>query len=59
MKALDIYETLGEDCVSLIKNDSSVLDRVKSLSKKNKEVIINKLNELDNSSDTIICLTKL
>ncbi|MBQ8472918.1 MAG: ATP-dependent RecD-like DNA helicase [Bacilli bacterium] len=58
-KALDIYETLGDDCVSLIKNDSSVLDQVKSLSKKNKEVIINKLNELDNGSDTILSLTKL
>ena len=58
-KALDIFETLGDECVSLIKNDSSVLDQVKSLSKKNKEVIINKLQELDSSSDTILSLTKL
>ncbi len=58
-KALKIYEELGNDAISLIKNDESVLDRVFGLTKKNKEVIISKLRELDKSSDTILRLTEL
>lgn len=58
-KAKDIYKTLGEDCVSLIKKDPNHLNKVKSLSKRNIEIIINKLEELDNSTDTILDLIKL
>ena len=58
-KALKIYEELGDKAIDLIKEDNSVLDRISSLTKKNKEIIINKLNELNDSSDTIIRLTEL
>ena len=58
-KALKIYDTLGEKAIDLIKNDNSVLDKVASLTKKNKEMIITKLIELSDSSDTILRLTEL
>ena len=58
-KALKIYESLGDGAIDLIKEDNSVLDNIKSLTSKNKEVIINKLNELNNGSDTILKLTEL
>lgn len=58
-KALKIYEVLGDDAISKIKNDSSVLDSVVSLSKKNKETIKNKIEEMDNSSEIILKITDL
>ena len=58
-KALKIYEALGDDAISKIKNDSSVLDSIESLSKKNKETIKNKIEEMDNSSEIILKITDL
>ena len=58
-KAIKIYEELGDNAINLIKKDSSVLDKISSLTKKNKETIISKLLELDDSSDTILRLTEL
>ena len=58
-KALKIYEALGDDAISKIKNDSSILDSIESLSKRNKETIINKIEEMDNSSEIILKITDL
>lgn len=58
-KALKIYEELGDNAISLIKEDSNVLLNIKSLTEKNRQTIINKLKELDSSSDTIISLNEL
>ena len=58
-KATKIYEKLGDDSINLIKNDIHVLDNVFGLTKKNIEVIKNKLAELEESSDVIIKLTEL
>ena len=58
-KALKIYEELGDKAIDLIKEDNSVLLKVDSLTEKNRITIINKLNELEDSSDTIIRLTEL
>lgn len=58
-KALKIYEALGDDAISKIKSDSGVLDSVVSLSKKNKETIKNKIEEMDNSSEIILKITDL
>lgn len=58
-KALKIYEALGDDAISKIKNDSGVLDSIESLSKKNKETIKNKIEEMDNSSEIILKITDL
>lgn len=58
-KALKIYEALGDDAISKIKSDSSVLDSIESLSKKNKETIKNKIEEMDNSSEIILKITDL
>jgi len=58
-KALKIYEELGDKAIDLIKEDESVLDRVKSLTAKNKETIVSKLKELNESSSTILSLTDI
>ena len=58
-KALKIYEALGDDAISKIKSDSGVLDSIESLSKKNKETIKNKIEEMDNSSEIILKITDL
>ena len=58
-KALKIYEKLGDLAISKIKEDPTVLNDIKSLTEKNRETIVNKLKELDDSSDTIISLTEL
>ena len=58
-KALKIYEELGDKAIDLIREDASVLDKIKSLTIKNKEVIISKLKELNESSDTILSLTDI
>ena len=58
-KALKIYEELGDKAIDKIREDRSVLDKVKSLTIKNKETIVNKLNELNESSDTILSLTDI
>ena len=58
-KALKIYEKLGDNCINIIKEDSSCLIGIPALSDKNIEVIVNRLNELDQSTDTIILLTDL
>ena len=58
-KALKIYEALGDDAISKIKSDSGVLYSIESLSKKNKETIKNKIEEMDNSSEIILKITDL
>ena len=58
-KALKIYEKLGDDAINKIKQDRRVLDDIKSLTEKNKEAIVNKLLELDQSTDTLISLADL
>ncbi len=58
-KALKIYEKLGDNAINLIKEDSSVLDDIKVLSKKDIATIVNKLKELNESTDTLISLTDL
>ena len=58
-KAIKIYEILGEDAINKIKNDSSSLDQIKNLTEKNKQTIISKLQELNQSTDTIIHLNDL
>ena len=58
-KASKIYEILGDKAIDLIKEDNSVLDKVSSLTSKNKALIISKLQELNSSSDTILRLTDI
>ncbi len=58
-KALKIYETLGDDAINLIKNDNSLLNQIKTLTKANIITITTKLQELDQSTDTLINLTNL
>ena len=58
-KALKIYEELGDNAITKILEDNNILLKIKSLTEKNRQTIINKLNELDTSSDTIISLSEL
>ena len=58
-KALKIYEELGDNAINLIKEDPNILLKVKNLTEKNRNTIINKLKELDSSSDTILRLTEI
>ena len=58
-KALKIYEQLGDEAIDLIKKDKNVLREVKSLSEKNILTISKKIQELDNSTDTLLSLTEL
>ena len=58
-KALKIYEELGDDAINVIKKDPDSLLKIKSLTEKNRNTIINKLKELDSSSDTIISLSEI
>ena len=58
-KALKIYEHLGDECITLIKDNPDVLKDIPSLTEKNISVITTKLKELDQSTDTIIRLTDL
>ena len=58
-KALKIYEELGDNAINLIKEDPNCLLKIKNLTEKNRNTIINKLKELDSSSDTIISLTDI
>ena len=45
MSAEAIYDELGDDCLKLIEEDPSCLDRVKKLSKNQKEIIYHKIIE--------------
>ena len=58
-KALRIYDKLGDDALNLIKNDQTILDEVSGLTKKDREVIVNKLQELDKSSEILLQITEL
>ena len=58
-KALKIYETLGSEAITKIKMDPSILESIDTLSKKNIEIIKNKLEEMDNSSTIILKITDL
>ncbi len=58
-KALKIYEKLGDDTIKKIKEDKNVLKDIKSLTDENITTIVNKLTELDQSTDTLISLTEL
>ena len=58
-KSLKIYEELGDDAINKIKKDPDCLLKIKSLTEKNRNTIINKLKELDSSSDTIISLNQI
>ena len=58
-KALKIYEILGSEAITKIKIDPSILESVDTLSKKNIEIIKNKLEEMDNSSTIILKITDL
>ena len=58
-KALKIYEVLGDKAIDKIKEDASCLDGVVGLTSKNKSLISSKLQELNDSSDTILRLTDL
>jgi len=55
-KAKDIVETLGNDCLKLIKEDNRILDKVKSLTEINKQSII---DGLINSKEIEEILVKL
>ena len=58
-KALKIYEELGDNAIKIIKENPDSLLNVKSLTEKNRNTIINKLKELDSSSDIIISLNEI
>lgn len=44
MTATKVYETLGSDCLSKIRSDKSVLDKVEGLTIEQKETLFNTLN---------------
>lgn len=59
VKALKIYEKLGDDAINLIKEDPNVLKDIETITLKNIETIKNKLMELNQSTDTLLNLTEL
>ncbi len=58
-KATKIYEALGDNAIDLIKKDNSILYQVKCLSEKNIDMIISKLEELGQSTNTLLSLAEL
>ncbi len=58
-KALKIYEKFGDDAINLIKKDPSILTQIKTLTEKNIVTLKTKLEELDQSTDTLLNLTEL
>ncbi len=58
-KAKIIVDTLGEDVLTKVSSDSSVLDNVKSLTSKQKNTIITSLEKYEASFKTVLNLTKL
>ncbi len=58
-KAIKIYEKFGDDAINIIKNNPNVLYEIKSLTEKNITTLKTKLEELDQSTDTLLNLTEL
>jgi len=58
-KAKSIVDTLGTDCLNIIRNDRSSLDQINSLNEKQKNTIYNSLLEYSSSYDRMLKLTKL
>ncbi len=58
-KATRIYEVLGDKAIEKIKEDNSVLYQVKCLSERNIDMIISKLEELGQSTETLLRLSEL
>ena len=57
-KAKRIYDTLGDDCISIISNDITSLEGIKGISKKNREDIYNTLLEYSDNIEIIIKLNE-
>ena len=57
-KAKKIYDTLGDDCISIISNDITSLEGIKGISKKNREDIYNTLLEYSDNIEIIIKLNE-
>lgn len=57
-KALKIYEKLGNDTINIILKDKNSLKGIKGLTKKNIDLIYDKLLEYEDSIDTIIKLNE-
>ena len=58
-KAKIIVDTLGTDCLNIIRDNKSSLDQVTSLNEKQKNTIYNGLLEYSSSYDRMLKLTKL
>ncbi len=57
-KAKRIYETLGDDCISIMSNDIDALVGIKGISKKNREDIYNTLLEYADNLEIIVKLNE-
>ena len=57
--ALDIVNTLGDDCLNLIKEDKDVLLKVPKMSEKKINSIYNSIVKYQNSDEIVLYLTKL
>ena len=57
-KAKKIYETLGDDCISIMSNDIDALVGIKGISKKNREDIYNTLLEYADNLEIIVKLNE-
>ena len=57
-KAKRIYDTLGDDCISIISNDITALEGIKGISKKNREEIHNTLLEYSDNIEIIVKLNE-
>ena len=57
-KAKRIYETLGDDCISIMSNDIDALVGIKGISKKNREDIYNTLLEYSDNLEIIVKLNE-
>ncbi len=57
--ALDIVNTLGDDCLNLIKEDKDVLLKVPKMTEKKINSIYNSIVKYQNSDEIVLYLTKL
>ena len=58
-KAKAIYDTFGDDAINLIREDKESLNKIKGLTKKNKDIIYNTLIEYSDSLDIIVKLNEV
>lgn len=58
-KAKKIYDTLGEKAIDIIIHEPEKLEKIKGLTKKNVEILHEKLLEYEDSIDTIIKLNEI